>query len=264
MSMVAPKLLTSARLSTRLITKLPQRAYVCYALTTPSAQRAPLVASCARFSRNPLECTVLRHSSSKAHPSTDNNNEEQGKKLSLFQRFKQMYRDYWYVLLPVHVVTSTAWFGGFYYLAISGVDIPALLESMNMNEKIINTMRNSSMGYLAITYGLYKITTPVRYAVTLGGTTLSINYLRRWGYIKPIPSKERLKEIYAETKEGMKEKKENLMETVHHLQQTVKETKDGIKETKDHIVSSVKESKDSIKSMKQKVISSTHKNQNKP
>lgn len=119
------------------------------------------------------------------------------------------------------------------------------------------------MGYLAISYGLYKIATPVRYAVTIGGTTLSINYLRRWGYIKPIPSKERLKEMYAETREGMKEKKDNLMETVHHLQKTVKETKDGIKETKDNIVSTVKESKDSIKSMKRKVISSRHKNQNK-
>lgn len=38
-------------------------------------------------------------------------------KLSLFQRFKAMYRDYWYVLLPVHVVTSVGWFVGFYYVA---------------------------------------------------------------------------------------------------------------------------------------------------
>lgn len=38
-------------------------------------------------------------------------------KLSLFKRFKKMYRDYWYVLVPVHLVTSVAWFGGFYYLA---------------------------------------------------------------------------------------------------------------------------------------------------
>ena len=39
-------------------------------------------------------------------------------KLSLFQKFKQMYRDYWYVLVPVHLITSLAWFGGFYYLAV--------------------------------------------------------------------------------------------------------------------------------------------------
>lgn len=38
-------------------------------------------------------------------------------KKSLLQRFKEMYRDYWYVLVPVHLVTSAGWFGGFYYLA---------------------------------------------------------------------------------------------------------------------------------------------------
>lgn len=37
--------------------------------------------------------------------------------LGLFARFKKMYKEYWYVLLPVHVVTSAVWLGGFYYLA---------------------------------------------------------------------------------------------------------------------------------------------------
>jgi len=143
------------------------------------------------------------------------------------------------------------------------VDIPALLESVNVNEKIVNSMRNSSMGYVAISYGLYKIATPLRYTVTLGGTTISINYLKKWGYIKPMPSKERLKEMYAETREGMKEKRENLMETVHNIQQTVKDTKEGIKDRKDSIVTSVKESKESIQKIKKKVLSSTVKNDNK-
>lgn len=39
------------------------------------------------------------------------------KKPTLFQKFKQMYRDYWYVLVPVHIVTSAVWFGSFYYMA---------------------------------------------------------------------------------------------------------------------------------------------------
>lgn len=38
-------------------------------------------------------------------------------KPGIFTRFKQMYRDYWYVLVPVHLVTSVGWFGGFYYMA---------------------------------------------------------------------------------------------------------------------------------------------------
>lgn len=36
-------------------------------------------------------------------------------KVSLFQKFKQMYKDYWYVLIPVHVATSAVWTCGFYF-----------------------------------------------------------------------------------------------------------------------------------------------------
>lgn len=42
---------------------------------------------------------------------------ESGEKLSLTAKFKKMYKEYWYVLLPVHVVTSCFWFGSFYYLS---------------------------------------------------------------------------------------------------------------------------------------------------
>lgn len=40
---------------------------------------------------------------------------EEVKKLGLFARFKRMAKDYWYVLIPVHVVTSGIWLGAFYY-----------------------------------------------------------------------------------------------------------------------------------------------------
>lgn len=38
-------------------------------------------------------------------------------KLGLFAKFKLMYKKYWYVLIPVHVVTSVGWMCGFYYLS---------------------------------------------------------------------------------------------------------------------------------------------------
>lgn len=38
-------------------------------------------------------------------------------KLGLVAKFKLMYKKYWYVLVPVHVVTSVGWLGGFYYLS---------------------------------------------------------------------------------------------------------------------------------------------------
>lgn len=37
--------------------------------------------------------------------------------LSLFAKFKLMYKKYWYVLIPVHVITSLGWIGIFYYLS---------------------------------------------------------------------------------------------------------------------------------------------------
>lgn len=40
---------------------------------------------------------------------------EEVEKLGLFARFKKMAKDYWYVLIPVHVATSSLWLGGFYY-----------------------------------------------------------------------------------------------------------------------------------------------------
>lgn len=64
-------------------------------------------------------CIISKYYSSNGAKSKKNDEaqKETAEKLGLFKRFKQMYRDYWYVLVPVHLVTSAAWFGGFYYLA---------------------------------------------------------------------------------------------------------------------------------------------------
>lgn len=92
------------------------------------------------------------------------------------------------------------------------------------------------MGYIALAYAMYKIATPIRYTVTLGGTTVSINYLKKWGYIKPVPSTERMKEIY-------REKKENLIESLQ-------EKKEGIKETKEQIIKTVSKGTEQLKKQK--------------
>lgn len=56
------------------------------------------------------------------------------------------------------------------FLCFSGVDIVALLEWMNVSDRVVAPFRNghSKTGYLAISYALYKIATPLRYTVTLG------------------------------------------------------------------------------------------------
>lgn len=115
------------------------------------------------------------------------------KSQSIFQRFKTMAKKYWYIVLPVHLVTSTVWFGSFYFIA-SICDVPALLEKLGIPDSIIDKVRdgNSWTSYLVIAYGLYKIFTPLRYMVTLGGTGMTIRYLKRRGYVigeTPWPKK---------------------------------------------------------------------------
>ncbi|XP_050070705.1 uncharacterized protein C18orf19 homolog A [Anopheles maculipalpis] len=154
-------------------------------------------------------------------------------KLGLFARFKKMYKEYWYVLVPVHCVTSVMWFGGFYYASTSGVDVIAILESLGVSETLINPVRDSSLGHIAIAYLLYKIATPARYTVTLGGTTVSIKYLEQWGYIKPMPSKARLVQMY-------KDKKENIQEKIAEKKQDFKDRKQQLTEKKNNLMSDLK------------------------
>jgi hypothetical protein len=128
----------------------------------------------------------------------------------------------------------------------SGVDIVALLESWNISERITNPLKDSSMGYLALAYALYKIATPARYTVTLGGTTISINYLRKWGYIKPVPSKERLKEMYLE-------QKDNLLETVRETREGLKMQSEKLKDKKENIIEDFDKGIKQIKELGEKI-----------
>ncbi|XP_064556112.1 uncharacterized protein C18orf19 homolog A [Drosophila montana] len=139
-------------------------------------------------------------SSSTATVSSSNELFGEAANMGLFAKFKHMYKQYWYVLIPVHVITSIGWFGGFYYLSKSGVDVPALLQYLHLSENIIEKVQGSDMGHYAIAYLCYKVATPVRYAVTLGGTTISIKYLVQWGHIKPMPTKSQLMKMYEDTK----------------------------------------------------------------
>lgn len=106
------------------------------------------------------------------------------KKPNIFQKMKQMTKDYWHILVPVHVVTSIGWILIFYTAAKNSVDVIWIMERLRFSDRYVDALRGSSAGYWAVAYALYKICTPVRYMVTVGGTTLSIKYLRRMGYLK--------------------------------------------------------------------------------
>lgn len=96
------------------------------------------------------------------------------------------------------------------------------------------------MGYIAVAYALYKIATPLRYTVTLGGTTISIKYLQEWGYIKPV---QQLKVMY-------EDKKSDLMITMRGKKEELELQKEKLKDKKDDIIKDLGERISQMKEIK--------------
>ncbi|XP_056336359.1 uncharacterized protein C18orf19 homolog A [Danio aesculapii] len=161
----------------------------------------------------------------------------QDKSSGLIQRFKKTFKQYGKVMIPVHLLTSTMWFGTFYYAAMKGVNLVPFLEYVGFPDKVVKLLENSQSGYALTAYAMYKIATPARYTVTLGGTSLSVKYLRKHGYMStPPPVKEYLQEKMEETKERISGKME---ETKDRFSERMEETKDKLneklQETKDKV-----------------------------
>ncbi|XP_039974704.1 uncharacterized protein C18orf19 homolog B isoform X1 [Xiphias gladius] len=203
----------------------------------------------------------------------------QDKSIGLFQRFKKTFKQYGKVMIPVHLVTSSVWFGTFYYAAMNGfllgphplsptwfsvqcmvqaetttqdcsrgVNVVPFLEMIGLPESLVGLLRDSSSGYALTAYAMYKIATPARYTVTLGGTSLSVQYLRKHSYLStPPPVKEYFQDKMEETKEKFTEKME---ETKGRFSEKMEETKERIsekmEETKDKLSEKLQETKDRV------------------
>lgn len=172
----------------------------------------------------------------------------QDKSSGLFQRFKKTFKQYGKVMIPVHLVTSSVWFGTFYYAAMKGVNVVPFLEMIGLPESLVGLLRDSSSGYALTAYAMYKIATPARYTVTLGGTSLSVQYLRKHGYLStPPPVKEYFQDKMEETKEKLTEKME---ETKERFSEKIEETKERfsekMEETKDKLSEKLQETKDRV------------------
>ncbi|XP_060905686.1 uncharacterized protein C18orf19 homolog B [Labrus mixtus] len=176
----------------------------------------------------------------------------QDKSIGLVQRFKRTFKQYGKVMIPVHLLTSSVWFGTFYYAAMKGVNVVPFLEMIGLPESIVGLLRDSSSGYALTAYAMYKIATPARYTVTLGGTSLSVQYLRKHGYLStPPPVKEYFQDKMEETKEKLTEKME---ETKERLSEKMEETKgllsEKMEETKDKLSEKIQETKDRVSDSK--------------
>ncbi|XP_026726955.1 uncharacterized protein C18orf19 homolog A isoform X2 [Trichoplusia ni] len=190
----------------------------------------------------------FRQCSSQSSPPPDKPLQEPvGTKKGIIKKFKAMYRDYWYVLLPVHVCTSAVWFGSFYYAVRSGVDIFGLLQSLGISDSLIAPLKDSTAGYFALALALYKLATPLRYAVTVGGTTVAIRKLTAIGFIKPVPSRERIKEIFQEKRDNLQDR---FKESKQHYQVQMKEKRTQVMEDLKRYKTDMRNIKNKVKKIK--------------
>ncbi|XP_077982945.1 uncharacterized protein LOC144437795 [Glandiceps talaboti] len=141
-------------------------------------------------------------------------------KLSLWQRYKILLKQYAKVMIPVHVFTSSIWYGTFYYtVAHSGIDVVPFLQrfltKIGLGESILHSINTPTASSLLIAYAMYKIATPARYTVTLGGTTFMVRYLRNKGHIDPAPPKDQT--LREAMKESMTEMKDNYEKTKQNV-----------------------------------------------
>ncbi|KAJ8412642.1 hypothetical protein AAFF_G00115930 [Aldrovandia affinis] len=152
----------------------------------------------------------------------------QDRSISLGQRFKKTFKQYGKVMIPVHLLTSTVWFGTFYYSAMRGMNVVPFLEFIGLPETVVGLLRDSESGYALTAYAMYKIATPARYTVTLGGTSFMVKYLRKHGYFStPPPVKDYLQDKMEETRERLTEKME---ETKERFSEKMEETKERLSE----------------------------------
>lgn len=157
----------------------------------------------------------------------------QDQSMGLVQRFKRTLKQYGKVMIPVHLLTSSLWFGTFYYAAMKGVNVVPFLEYVGFPGRLVKLLENSQSGYALTAYAMYKIATPARYTVTLGGTSLSVKYLRRHGYLStPPPMREYIHDKYEDARDRLTEKME--------------ETKGRFSETKDKFSERLQETKDKV------------------
>lgn len=120
------------------------------------------------------------------------------------------------------------------------------LEYIGFPDRLVKLLENSQSGYALTAYAMYKIATPARYTVTLGGTSLSVKYLRKHGYMStPPPVKEYFQEKMEDAKERISEKMEDAKERISEKMEETKERISGkMEETKDRFSERMEETKD--------------------
>ena len=103
-------------------------------------------------------------------------------------RFKQMVKDYWYVIIPVEVGTSVIWYGAIFISLKSGVDLVEILTTMGVSENTLGKLPSAGgdYGYHALTFLCYNVISPIRYTISLAISAALVSRLgkTRPGYLR--------------------------------------------------------------------------------
>lgn len=97
------------------------------------------------------------------------------------------------------------------------------LRWIGAGDTIISFYTMPGVGHLAVAYLMYKLATPARYAVTIGGTHMAVKWLTRWGYVKPIPESNSLKSLVKDGKTKVKAKYEEYQDKIDDIRGELKE-----------------------------------------
>ncbi len=85
-----------------------------------------------------------------------------------------------------------------------------ILERLGVGETVLNFYRKPGIGNAAVAYLLYKIATPARYTVTIGGTQMSVKLLRKAGYMERVPEGSSIRELVKDSREQFKDKYDDM------------------------------------------------------
>ena len=141
-------------------------------------------------------------------------------------------------------------------LCCRNLDVVHLLESIGVSKVIIKPLTMPGVGNVAVMYLLYKMATPLRYAVTLGGTQFTVKQLTKGGYIKPPPEKDRLRNLMKDKYGNMKDDmRDGIRDKRSEIGQRVKDSRVQLKDkvsdmaddVKDKMKNKVSDMKDDVK-----------------
>lgn len=101
------------------------------------------------FNRHQIHGLMYKKTNCVSYYSTTQSNDstkvdstsEPPKKLSIIQKMKQLYKDYWRILVPVHIVTSIGWVGIFW---IAAKKYDSIFIQLFFKQYLISTFLTSS------------------------------------------------------------------------------------------------------------------------